>query len=436
MQGKVNDDELGRGQWIDLFWNSKRGEPGASKRGYYAACIEIEIRDKPGWFRVAYGGNAGEIEEVQLIGEGARTFYILNEKPSVYFKTQKQREEEDIQAAGELREWEDSTKPHEKEVASSDERVSLFSEGGPLSDGASSDDGPLLELNVPGDGAGSQSLHSPEVSAFLASTAALRDMALEYPLSTTEAALVQRASASLTAVLFPCSTPDLLADVYVHEETADNSPRATSTNPHFQDDEGDEGPPPLQAGNAHVDGSPLTSPCPSPSNMGLVDMPFVVENNNDENMEIPATSTSTAECTSECTSTTALHALKAARLSCDSALSALELFLSESGGHTPAPLSLVTEHAEELASALRNINEEPEEIEDGEGGDPALPSLLGGLDMDPEQSEYWRIIYRELASFASAAGSLLNFLVVERVRWKRAFFAIGKNAECPPLQLR
>ena len=114
MQGKVNDDELGRGQWIDLFWNSKRGEPGASKRGYYAACIEIEIRDKPGWFRVAYGGNAGEIEEVQLIGEGARTFYILNEKPSVYFKTQKQREEEDLRAAGELREFEDSTKPHGK----------------------------------------------------------------------------------------------------------------------------------------------------------------------------------------------------------------------------------------------------------------------------------------------------------------------------------
>ena len=122
MQGKVNDDELGRGQWIDLFWNSKRGEPGASKRGYYAACIEIEIRDKPGWCRVAYGGKAGEIEEVQLIGSGARTFCILNKKPSVYFKTQKQREEEEIQAAGELREWEDSTKPHEKEVASSDER--------------------------------------------------------------------------------------------------------------------------------------------------------------------------------------------------------------------------------------------------------------------------------------------------------------------------
>ena len=425
MQGKVSDDELGRGQWVDLFWNSKRGETGASKRGYYAACIEIAIRDKPGWFRVAYGGNACEIEEVQLIGKGARTFYFLNEKPSVYFKTQLQREGEDIRAAGELRDWEDSTKPHEKEVASSDERVPLFSEGGPLSDGASSDDGPLLELNVPGDGAGSQSLHRPEVSAFLASTAALRDMALEYPLSTTEAALVQRASASLTAVLFPCSTPDLFADLYVHEETADNSPRATSTNPHFQED---EGPPPLQAGNAHVDVSPLTSPCPSPSNMSDVDMPFVVENKNDDNMEIPATSTSTAECTS----TTALHALKAAGLSCDSALSALTLFLSASGGHTPAHLSLVTEHAEELASALRNTDEEPEEIEDGEGGDPALPSLLGGLDMGPEQSEDWRIIYRELASFASAAGSLLNFLVVERMRWKRAFFAIGKECREPP----
>ena len=108
---------------------------------------------------LAYGGKAGEIEEVQLIGSGARTFCILNKKPSVYFKTQKQREEEDIQAAGELREW----------------------EGGPLSDGASFDDGPFSELNVPGDGAGSQSLHSSEVSAFLASTAALCDMAMEYP---------------------------------------------------------------------------------------------------------------------------------------------------------------------------------------------------------------------------------------------------------------
>ena len=130
---------------------------------------------------LAYGGKAGEIEEVQLIGKGARTFYFRNEKPSVYFKTQLQREGEDIRAAGELRDWEDSTKPHEKEVASSDERVPLFSEGGPLSDGASFDDGPFSELNVPGDGAGSQSLHSSEVSAFLASTAALRDMAMEYP---------------------------------------------------------------------------------------------------------------------------------------------------------------------------------------------------------------------------------------------------------------
>lgn len=402
MQGRVSTDELGRGHWIDRYWNSRRGEKGANKTGYYAACIEIAIREKPGWFRVAYGGKAGEIEEVKLIGSGARTFYILKKKPSVYFKTQKQREEEDLRAADEFREWEDSTKPHEKEVASSDERVPLSSEGGPLSDGASFDDGPLSELNVPGDGAGSQSLHRPELSAFLASTAALRDMAMENSLSTTEAALVQRASASLTAVLFPCSTPDLFADVDDHEESADNSPRATSTNPHFQED---EGPPPLQAGNAHVDGFTLTSPCPSPLNMSDVDMPFVVENKSDENMEIPATSTSTAECTS----TTALHALKAAGLSCDSALSALTLFLSESGGHTPAHLSLVTEHTEELASALRNTNEEPGEIEDGEGGDPALPSLLGGLDMDPEQSEDWRIIYRELASFASAAGSLLNF---------------------------
>ena len=436
VQGRVSADELGRGDWIDLFWNSRRGEKGANKAGYYAACIEIAIREKPGWFRVAYGGKAGEIEEVQLIGSGARTFYILNKKPSVYFKTQKQREEEDLRAAGELREFEDSTKPHEKEVASSDERVPLSSEGGPLSDGASFDDGPLSELNVPGDGAGSQSLHRPELSAFLASTAALRDMAMENSLSTTEAALVQRACASLTAVLFPCSTPDLFADVDDHEESADNSPRATSTNPHFQED---EGPPPLQAGNTLLPhhhalltspckGGVLTSPCTSPLNMSDVDMSFVVEHNSDDNMEIPATSTSTAECTS----TTALHALKAAGLSCDSALSAMTLFLSESGGHTPAHLSLVTEHTEELASALRNTNEEPGEIEDGEGGDPALPSLLGGLDMDPEQSEDWRIIYRELASFASAAGSLLNFLVVERMRWKRAFLAIGKECREPP----